>query len=91
MKTAKTKSKSLALQHSIVCAILMVSAALTAAAEQAAPPAKRAPIKPIRKIYIMTDLEGVAGVRDSATWCLPDGKFYDEARKLLTLEVNAAI
>jgi D-amino peptidase len=38
----------------------------------------------------MTDLEGVAGVLDSANWCLWDGKYYDQAKELLTLEVNAA-
>lgn len=43
------------------------------------------------RIYIMTDLEGVAGVRDFENWCAPTGRFYDLARKLLTLEVNAAL
>ena len=47
--------------------------------------------KPVRRIYIMTDLEGVAGVRDSEQWCVPEGRYYDTGRKLLTLEVNAAI
>ncbi len=57
-------------------------------ARQAARPTKP---KPIRKVYIMTDLEGVAGVRDSQQWCGPDGRYYDAGQKLLTLEVNAAI
>ncbi len=57
----------------------------------AAAPAGSAPQKPIRRIYIMTDLEGVAGVRDSEEWCGPDGRYYDLGRKFLTLEVNAAI
>jgi D-amino peptidase len=68
-----------------------------------APPAKATPdkqanaaprpttIRPVKKIYIMTDLEGVAGVRDSEQWCGPDGRYYDVGQKLLTLEVNAAI
>ena len=54
-------------------------------------PAGKTPPNPIRKIYIMTDLEGVAGVRDSEQWCGPDGRYYDLGRKFLTLEVNAAI
>jgi D-amino peptidase len=61
-------------------------AAPTAAAAEPARPANR---KPVRKIYIMTDLEGVAGVRDSEQWCGPDGRYYDAAQRLLTL--NAAI
>ena len=43
------------------------------------------------KIYIMTDLEGVAGVRDSEHWLNPGQIYYEVGRKLLTLEVNAAI
>jgi D-amino peptidase len=43
------------------------------------------------RIYIMTDLEAVAGVRDFENWCVPDGRHYDLAQRLLTLEVNAAI
>ena len=49
---------------------------------------KRAAMK---KIYVMTDLEGVAGVLDSVNWCLSDGRYYDQAKVLLTLEVNAAV
>ena len=43
------------------------------------------------KIFIMTDLEGVAGVLDSVNSCNPQGRYYDESRRLLTEEVNAAI
>jgi D-amino peptidase len=43
------------------------------------------------RIYIMTDLESVAGVRDFENWCVPDGRYYDLATTFLTLEVNAAI
>lgn len=43
------------------------------------------------KIFIMTDLEGVAGVQDSTNWCLKEGLYYSKARELLTQEVNAAI
>ncbi len=42
-------------------------------------------------IYIMTDLEGVAGVLDFENWCAPQSRLYDLGRELLTLEVNAAI
>lgn len=43
------------------------------------------------KIAIMTDLEGVAGVVDSENWCLPEGRYYEIAKQLLTAEVNAAV
>lgn len=63
-------------------------ATATAAAAQPARPAKQ---KAVKRVYIMTDLEGVAGVRDSEQWCGPDGRYYDAGQRLLTLEVNAAI
>ena len=43
------------------------------------------------RLYIMTDLEGVAGVRNFAEWTGPGKLYYDLARELLTEEVNAAI
>ena len=48
------------------------------------------------RIYVMTDLEGVAGVLDHDNWCRPPergypGRYYDSGRELLTREVNAAI
>jgi D-amino peptidase len=43
------------------------------------------------KIYIMTDLEGVAGVLDSKNWCFEEGRFYSQATELLTMEINSAI
>ncbi len=43
------------------------------------------------KIYVMTDLEGVAGVMDSENWCSPDSRYYEDGKELLTLEVNAAV
>ena len=43
------------------------------------------------KIYLMTDLEGVAGVIDFEQWCLSHSRYYDLAKKLLTSEVNAAV
>lgn len=41
------------------------------------------------KIFIMTDMEGVCGVINHDDWVLPTGRYYEEGRKLLTLEVNA--
>lgn len=48
------------------------------------------------KIYIMTDMEGVAGIQDSETWCRPpgepaSGRYYEAGKALLTEEVNAAV
>lgn len=47
-------------------------------------------MEPDVKIYIMTDLEGVAGVLDFHDWCQPSGRYYEAAKELLTHEVNAA-
>jgi D-amino peptidase len=43
------------------------------------------------KIYIMTDMEGVAGVISSTDYCYPDARYYEIGRTLTTLETNAAI
>ncbi|MBE6966581.1 MAG: hypothetical protein E7441_11185 [Ruminococcaceae bacterium] len=43
------------------------------------------------KIAIMTDMEGVAGILNFEDWVLPGGTYYEEGKKLLTEEVNAAI
>ncbi|MFA5645692.1 MAG: M55 family metallopeptidase [Candidatus Ratteibacteria bacterium] len=44
------------------------------------------------KIYLMTDLEGVAGVLNSENWCRPESsRYYELAKKFLTNEVNAAV
>lgn len=43
------------------------------------------------RVYIMTDLEGVAGVLDSEDWCHKDSRYFDQAKELLTREVNAAV
>lgn len=43
------------------------------------------------KIYIMTDLEGVAGVLDFENWCRPESRYYELAKEFLTREVNAAV
>jgi len=43
------------------------------------------------KIYLMTDLEGVAGIVDFKNYCLPAARYYELAQRLLTEEVNAAV
>lgn len=42
-------------------------------------------------IYILTDMEGVCGVENSADYCLPGARFYDSARRALSEELNAAV
>lgn len=43
------------------------------------------------RIYLITDLEGVAGVVNFVDYCRPESRYYEQARKLLTGEVNAAV
>jgi D-amino peptidase len=43
------------------------------------------------KIYMGTDLEGVAGVVSFSDQSYPEGRYYDFAKRLLTAEVNAAV
>lgn len=43
------------------------------------------------KVYIMTDMEGVAGIINSADYASPGSRYYELARELTTLETNAAI
>ncbi len=43
------------------------------------------------RIFIMTDLEGVAGVLDSKNWCFQEGPYCEKAKELLTMELNAAV
>lgn len=43
------------------------------------------------KIFIMTDIEGVCGLVNFDDWALPEGRYYEDGKRLLTLEVNAAI
>lgn len=43
------------------------------------------------KIFIMTDLEGVAGVINGRDYLTHEGRYYENARRLLTEETNAAI
>lgn len=42
------------------------------------------------KVFVMTDLEGVAGVLNFQEWTGPGKPYYDLAREFLTEEVNAA-
>jgi D-amino peptidase len=43
------------------------------------------------RIFILTDLEGVGGVNNSEEQLLPGQRRYDESRKLLVGELNAAV
>ena len=43
------------------------------------------------KILLVTDLEGVAGVLNFEDWCTPAGRYYEDAKRLLTGEVNAVV
>ncbi len=43
------------------------------------------------KVYILTDIEGVAGVANFEDYSYSTGRFYPLSRHLLTLEVNAAV
>lgn len=43
------------------------------------------------KLYICTDMEGISGVRSYEAWAHPEGKYYEDGKRLTTLEVNAAI
>ncbi|NIA13021.1 MAG: hypothetical protein GWP08_02990 [Nitrospiraceae bacterium] len=43
------------------------------------------------RIMLMTDLEGVAGVKNAEDWICPHSPYYATATKLLTAEANAAV
>src|SRR2546425_7141635 len=43
------------------------------------------------KIFIVTDMEGVGGVNNADEQLLPGQRRYEESRRLLTGEVNAAV
>ena len=43
------------------------------------------------KVFLMTDIEGVAGVSSHALHSYPEGKYHEDARRRLTHEVNAAV
>ena len=43
------------------------------------------------RMYILTDMEGVAGVMNVDDWLVPGGRRHEAGKRLLTLEVNAAV
>ncbi len=43
------------------------------------------------KVFMVTDMEGVAGIVSFTQQSYPDGKYYEQAKKLETAEVNAAV
>lgn len=43
------------------------------------------------KIYLMTDMEGCAGILNSVDWVLPGGRWYEKGCSILTGETNAVI
>lgn len=43
------------------------------------------------RVYVGTDIEGVAGVVSFTSQSYPDGKYYEHAKRLLTAEINAAV
>lgn len=43
------------------------------------------------KVFMMTDIEGVAGVVSFTQQAYPDGRYYEQAKRLLTAEINAAV
>lgn len=45
----------------------------------------------MKSVFIVTDLEGTAGVVSFADQSASDGRYYDAAKKLATAEINAAV
>lgn len=45
----------------------------------------------MKSIFMITDLEGIAGVVSFADQSYPDGRYYDAAKRLATAEINAAV
>jgi len=43
------------------------------------------------KVYIICDLEGVAGVVDFKKQCMEEGAYYQQAIRIATLELNALV
>lgn len=43
------------------------------------------------KIFVMTDMEGCAGIVNRADWTTRDSRYYEEGKMLLTEETNACI
>lgn len=65
-----------------VSVVVTLVSAISAIAETAGP----------KKVFMITDMEGVAGVFDTELQCLPgQSPRFEESRKLLTGEINAAV
>lgn len=45
----------------------------------------------MKKVFMVTDMEGVAGITSFTDQSYPDGRYYDAGKKLVTAEVNAAV
>jgi len=43
------------------------------------------------KLFVMTDMEGVAGVMNVDDYLAPDARYYEAARTLVTRSINAAV
>ena len=43
------------------------------------------------KIFMMTDMEGAAGIVNLADYVYPHSRYYEKAKQLVTMEANAAI
>lgn len=43
------------------------------------------------RIFLMTDMEGCAGVLDHDNWVVPSGRWFETGRRILTEETNAAV
>jgi D-amino peptidase len=44
-----------------------------------------------KKVCIMTDMEGTAGIANFEDWCVPTGRNYDLGRQFLAWQVNGAV
>lgn len=65
-----------------VAVFILVAVPVTSSAQNAAS----------KKVYMITDMEGVDGIFDTDLQCIPfKSPRFDESRKLLTGEVNAAV
>ncbi len=43
------------------------------------------------KIFLMSDMEGCAGILNHDDWVMPDGRWYRKGLRISTAEVNAAV
>jgi len=66
----------------VALAIILAASVLTAFAQTSKP----------KKVFMITDMEGVSGILDSDMQCLPyKSPRWEESHKLLTGEINAAV